>query len=461
MHAVRPEIRDTSTDPGLGNTMTLIEEAVPLPWIEDLGRMWDEILDFVKRHPDLPPAPLLSGLEPWVYADTMIGFSRGLSEEIAGAIGSVTAALLERLSVIYAGRPGVLWCLAEDAVVPVEIDIPEDFLALFPKRWRGPEEDGDHEDWDRRASEAIALLAERLQGHSNEEIAALIVEVEAEAAAAAITHPRHTPRLARILAENMEEPEGLFAALTQLEASPDLLLPFLDRAAELRRPGWEALIERHLGQADTSGAAVRVALKHPCEDHLKRRAVEHAAAWPTTIQDLIFRDEIDQATLALLFEAPDVSVQRHVAVTLGAWTAGERLAALPPSMQARWREIIVASPGDDMMFPSMLKRDPDLCADWLRAWFRRVSEPGHYEHLRPDLAEAITGMPAELRRSLLDDVPANGRRFPLDDAVRHLVSDDLDLVRALFEKPDIEYLHEAVLRGGPSEDWMERALIVT
>ena len=68
-------------------------------------------------------------------------------------------------------------------------------------------------------------------------------------------------------------------------------------------------------------------------------------------------------------------------------------------------------------------------------------------------------MPAELRRSLLDDVPANGRRFSLDDAVRHLVSDDLDLVRALFEKPDIEYFHDAVLRGGPSEDWMERALI--
>ena len=330
MHAVRPEMRDTSTDPGLGNTMTLIKGAVPLPWIEDLGRMWDEILDFVKRHPDLPPAPLLSGLEPWVCADTMIGFSRGLSEEIAGAIRSVAAALLERLSVIYAGRPGVLWCLAEDAGVPVEIDIPEDFLALFPKRWGGPEEDGDHEDWDRRASEAVALLAERLRGRSNEEIAALIVEVEAEAAAAGITYLRQTPRLARILAENMEEPEGLFAALTQRKASPDLLLPFLDRAAELRRPGWESLIEGHLGQADTSGAAVRVALKHRCEDHLKRRAVEHAAAWPATIQDLILRDEIDQATLALLFEASDVSVQRHVAVTLGAWTTGERLAALPP-----------------------------------------------------------------------------------------------------------------------------------
>ena len=257
----------------------------------------------------------------------------------------------------------------------------------------------------------------------------------------------------------MEEPEGLFAALTQRKASPDLLLPFLDRAAELRRPGWESLIEQHLGQADTSEVAVRVALKHPCGDGLKRRAVEQAASRPTIVDELIMRDEIDQATLSRLLDAPDVSVQRHVAVTLGTWTGPWRLAALPPSMRARWREIVVASPGDDMMFATMLERDPELCADWLRAWFRRVSEPGHYEYSRPDLAEAIVGMPAELRRSLLDDVPADVPRSLLDGTVRHLVSDDLDLVGALFEKPDIEHLHDAVLRGGPSEDWMERALI--
>ena len=459
MHAVHPGMRDTSTDPGLGDTMTLIEGAVPLPWIEDLERMWGEILDFVERHPDLPPAPLLSGLGPWVYPESSIGFGRGLSEEIVGAIRGVTTGLLERLSVIYAGRPGVLWRLAEDAGVSVEIDVPEEFLALFPKRWRGPEKDGDHEDWDRRAGETVVLLAEGLRGRSNEEIAALIVEVEAEAAAAGITYPRQTPRLARILAENMEEPEGLFAALTQRKAFPDLLLPFLDRAAELRRPGWEVLIERHLGQADTSGAAVRVALKHPCENHLKHRAVEHAATWPTIVQDLIFRDEIDQATLTLLFEAPDVSVQRHVAVTLGAWTGPRRLAVLPPSMQERWREIIVASPGDDMMFPSMLKRDPELCADWLRAWFRRVSEPNHYEHLREDLKEVITEMPAELRKSLLDDVPAGVAGWLLRDVIQRLVSDDLDITAALFEKPDLEQLGDAALRGGPSEPWMERALL--
>ena len=58
MQAVHPGMRSTSTDPGLGNTMTLREGAVPLSWIEDLARMWDEILDFVERNPSLPPAHL-------------------------------------------------------------------------------------------------------------------------------------------------------------------------------------------------------------------------------------------------------------------------------------------------------------------------------------------------------------------------------------------------------------------
>ena len=150
---------------------------------------------------------------------------------------------------------------------------------------------------------------------------------------------------------------------------------------------------------------------------------------------------------------------RSVDSGLGAWTGPRRLAVLPPSMQERWREIIVASPGDDMMFPSMLKRDPELCADWLRAWFRRVSEPNHYEHLREDLKEVITEMPAELRKSLLDDVPAGVAGWLLLDVIQRLVSDDLDITAALFEKPDLEQLGDAALRGGPSEPWMERALL--
>ena len=460
MHAIHPGMRGSSTDPGRGDTLTISESAVPLSWVEHLGLMWDEILDFVEHHPDLPPAPFLGGLSTWMFPDGQIGFGRGLSEETVEALRGVASHVLARLSRIHAARPGVLRKLdagAQQARLSVEIDVPDAFSALFPKHW-GAEKNGDYKDWERNTNEAVALLAEGFRERSNKEIAALIVEAEAEAAAAGITYPRKTPVFARILAGDVEVPEGLLEALTEREAPSDIILPFLDRAVALRRPGWEALLERHLDEADTCLLAVHVALKHPCEDHLKRRAVERAAAHLDGVQSLIFHNEVDLATLALLLEAPDVPLQRQAAVTLMAWTAG-RFATLPPSMQARCREIIVASPGDDMMFPSMLKSDPELCADWLRAWFHRLREPAQYEYLRDYLEEAVAAMPTALRRSLIADVPADVYRSSLKDAVQQLVSDDLDVAVALFERSDIEHLHDAALRGGPSESWMERALL--
>ena len=402
MHAVHPGLSGSSMDPGRGDTLTIYEGAVPLSWVEDLRRMWDEILDFTKRHPDLPPAPFLGGLSPWMFPAAQIGFGRGLGEDVEKALRTVGSHVLARLSLIYARRPGVLRRLdaaAQQANFSVEIDIPAAFAVLFPKHW-GAEANGDYKGWERQSSEAVACLAAELRGRSNEDIAALILEAEAEAVLAGIAYPRQTPLLARILAGGTEEPEGLFDALTEREAPSDILLPFLDRTAALRRPGWEALIGRHLDEADTCLVAVHVALKHPCEDHLKRRAVELAAVHLDVVQSLIFHNEVDLATLALLLEAPDVPLQRQAAVTLMAWTAG-RFATLPPSMQARCREIIVASPGDDMMFPSMLKSDPELCADWLRAWFHRLREPAQYEYLRDYLEEAVAAMPTALRRSLM------------------------------------------------------------
>ena len=461
MHAVHPGLRGTSTDPGLGDTMILTEGAVPPPGVEALGRMWGQILDFAELHADLPPAPFLRGLEPWVYPRSL-GFGSGPSEEVVEAIHGVATGVLGRLSLIYGDRPGVLRRLdeyAERAGLPVEITVPEGFAAFYPKDWHGAAEEGDPEDWDRRIEEGVALFAERLRGCSNEDVATRIVEADAEAAAAGITFPRQTLQLVQILADGMDEPEGLLATLTQRGASPNLLVPFLDRAAELQRPGWEALIERHLDELDTSGVAIRVALKYPCEDRLKRRAVECASAWPTIVTDLIIRDEIDQATLALLFEAPDASVQRHAAITLGAWTAGRRLAALRPSIRARWRQIIVASPGDSTSFPSVLKRDPELSADWLRAWFRRVGEPNYYESFPRDVEDVIAELPAALRRALLDDIPAGVDRGALRDAIERLVSDDLDVAAALLKRRDIEHIHDAALRNGPSEAWMKRALL--
>ena len=241
-------------------------------------------------------------------------------------------------------------------------------------------------------------------------------------------------------------------------ASPELLFPLLDRTVELQRPGWEERLERALADADVSCTAIRVALTRPCGDRLKRLAIQRAPQWPELVTNLVFSEEIDDATLALLFDAPDPVVRREAAVMLGAVESG-RLEHLPPHILARWRQTVVASPADGSWFHLILEGDAELCADWLRAWFGRCRDPERRESLPQEARKAIASLPVNVRVALVRDIPADASPYLLVDGVESLVSDDLDVATALFERSDIEDVHKAALRRGPSETWMDRALM--
>ena len=461
MHAVYPGVHSVSTDPGLGNTLTFSKGVVPRSWIDNLSDLWGEIIGIFEREQPLPPAPLFEGLGSWVHPN-QISFGRGLDEETAAAIRIVATHVIERLSDVFRTRPGVLARLrgyAKPGELPVQIDVPHEFATLFPEDWPVPEKDIGFEDWMLGVDAQVSRLAESLQKRSSDDIAVLITEADAEAKAAGITYPRHTPRLAQILAGNTEEPETLLNALTRHGASPDIVFPFLDRTVELQRPGWETQLEHQLAETDTSGTAVQIALTRPCGNRLKRLAIEKAVTCLHVVKWLFIRDEIDHATLALLFDAPDLSVRRKAAVTLGTRQSGNRLAGLPAHLIAQWRQIIIESPADDWESLEILKRDHELCADWLRDRFGRLRKPDRYEFVEPGVADTIAAMPSEIRIALIGDIPADVIPALLRDQVQWLVSDDPDAAAALFDRPDIKDLHEAALRKGPSEAWMERALL--
>ena len=466
MHAVYPGVRGSSLDPGVGNTLTVREGAVPLSWIEELLRLWDEILDLVEGEPSLPPGPLLDGLESWVFPGR-IGFGKGPGEETLGAIRNGATHVIERLAHVLESHPGALRRLdaqVSRAELSVAISVPGEFAALFPRRWGGPEVDGDLDDWNRRIEERVRGLAESLKDRSNEDIADLIIRAEQDAAAAGITYPRHTVALAQFLATSNEEPEGLLTALIERQASADLVLPLLDRIVELERPGWERTLEGALADPRTTGAAIRVSLMRPCGGQLKRRAIEAASEWLPLVEAVVFGGDLDEETLTLLLEAPDPVVQQQAAVALGATSSGSRLAELSPMLASRWKQIITRTPvdGDTLVdvvwLPEILKGDAKLCADWVRGWFARCGEAG-WEFVPPEMEVVIRELPVDLRQALIRDVPADGPAIRLREVVQRLVGDDLAVVSALFDREDLRDVHDAALRDGPSKAWMDRALL--
>jgi hypothetical protein len=463
MHAIYPGAKDAYTDPGLGNTVTVREAALPIEMINDQSQTWDSILDIVERESLSTLGPVLHALHSWVYPG-QLSFGRGPDKATKTAIRDVATRVISRLACILNDRPGALHKLREyvsGAKLAITIDIPPEFDALFPADWRGEDEDGDIDGWERRAEDALRRLAVELEPLPEVEVAARIAVADAEAANAGISYPRMTPQLAALLASQMSRPDLLLDALEQRRVAGDILLPVLDRVVEVRLSGWEASIERLLSVEMYTWVAMRVALVRPVGAHLKDAAIQRmTAAYARMIDVLIVRDEADLDTIPRLLDAPDRLIGRATAVALAIRAGDSRLSDLPGAVQRRWREVIVQSPADEYWYSKILGRDPELFVDWLKSWFaRRQQHSSHRERVPRSLIEVIGDLPVNLRVQLIRDMPQDVHSISVQEVVARLVSNDLEVAAALFERAELADLHGAALHGGPSESWMERALL--
>ncbi len=396
MHAVQPSMRHVYSDPGLGNTVTIAEAALPLTQIREISALWDSVLTIVARERPLKLAPLIEELHHWVYPG-ILAFGRGPDEETAAALKDEATRVISRLVEILGDRPGLRRRLndyASKARLAANISVPSEFEALFPTDWDGSEEAGGHDGWALRVDEAVRILAGEFQQLPVGEIAERIVLADSEAASAGISYPRLTPRMAQLIAEGTNRPELVLDVLEQRGASGDLLQPFIDRVVELQPLGWEHLLERLLLNDEKAWYATQIILTRSVGSRLKNLAIGRMTpGYSNMVHVLIARRQIDFDTIERLLNCPERLIARDTAVALV--MGGSLPADLPPPLRQLWREVIVQSPADDYWYSVILQRDADLFVEWLRAWFARTqSDESKYKFLPHTLEEAIGKMPS-------------------------------------------------------------------
>ena len=250
--------------------------------------------------------------------------------------------------------------------------------------------------------------------------------------------------------------------LVRREAPADLLLPFLERSVETEAEGWQDVLAELLEDDSYSWVASHVVLTHPTDEALTARGIASLTGrHKNLVQSLLARGEVDAATVERLLDAPDPMVARDTAVAIAHGPGEKTFSSLSEAGRARWHDVIVTSPVDDYWYSEVLKRNPSLFAEWLRGWFMRLQSDSTDHWLLPhSLKEGIGGLPLHVRRELIDAISANAPSFPLQDVVTELVGSDLSVAEALLDRADLDDLHWVCLRRGPSEPWMERALLV-
>lgn len=461
-HAIEPRVRRSYSDAGIGNTFTIAEGPLPLATMADMSSLWDSVLAIVERERWCEPGPVIDALHHWVFPGS-IGFGRGVDDETSEAFRSEARRVIQRFAELLSGRPGVLRRLQHFSSwgsLNVAIAVPREFDILFPEDWDGSEQDGGHDGWAKRADGRVRHLATEMLPLAPEETAERIAQADIDARAAGITYPRFTPRCAQLLADASANPSPLLAALIDRGLAADIVLPVLDRVVSLEAEGWEDALKRGLDEPLLAWAAIQVALARPVGPCLKDAAIERmGSGHRNLIEMLVARDQVDPDTVRRLLHAPDPLVARDTAVAIGHARSADRIDALPDAVRERWRAIILDSPADEFWYSVILKRDPDLFSEWLRRWFERLKSSSDEFILPHQLKESISDLPVGARVSLISSIPAELHSFLIQDAVTELVSDDLETADALLKRADLEELHWTVLRDGPSEAWMTRAVM--
>ena len=225
--------------------------------------------------------------------------------------------------------------------------------------------------------------------------------------------------------------------------------------------GWQDVLAELLEGDSYAWIASQVVLTHPVGEELRAKGIARLTArHRNLIESLLARGELDAETVERLLDASDPIVARDSAVAIAHGPGKAQLSDLSEAGQARWRKVIIASPPDDFWYSEILKHDPELFAEWLRAWFTRLSRDSidHWS-LSHTLKEEIRRLPLPIRRELIDAIPADAPSFLLQDAITELVGSDVITAEALLDRADLDDLHWLGLRCGPSELWMKRALI--
>ena len=121
-HVIRPQFRTAFDDPGLGNTLTLMEAPLPHEVVTALAPLWDRVLGIVEREKDGPVGPLIAELHYWVYP-SQLSFGETSFGDAERTIREVAPRMIEQLAALLADRPGALRRLRSYGA-DLEIPIP-------------------------------------------------------------------------------------------------------------------------------------------------------------------------------------------------------------------------------------------------------------------------------------------------------------------------------------------------
>lgn len=463
--ALSPALKDVSSDPGSGRTVTFRSSLLSLAQLKDVESIWAEVRDNFRLLGGKDWEHLSSMLWDWIHPD-FVTRGRKVSEEAEQLMKAFAAQVLMDIAPAVQRSPG-LTSKARELALKIEVDlglVPDSvFELLFPSTAHFfKDSEQTYAEW----NAALGELAAQWVLQAPAEVTQLLARYEKEAQEIGRAWiPRGDSEVCKGIADLTEAPEVWLEALLAQGVSGLLTGPFVERVVETEQEGWKHQVERFL-ELDRQHAwsAVEALLRMPSPpSHLLQKALARLSDLPQLLESLCMRRQIPASTLKLLL----LDLQWELALTaaVGEWNA-ERESGVRDEVAAEWRSAIlrakVEGGGAERIDPSLkywlgviLANNPGLAFDWLVA---RLRDPDRPHLLSEDgvFGSALSVLQKEQRLRLVEALEKDRAPYGF---VGLLVRKDAQVYAKVLSSQALRSHHLEPLEFMPDDEWIELALL--
>lgn len=469
MTSVTTEIDDSELDPVNQDQISIYSGIQPAGLLRALDSVWDQILDFLRSRPEIPPRIVFAALRPWVQPGTMRD-GAPFPVEAKQVLRDTARRIIPAVADVYRDRPIAMRRLAGMARhVDLELEgTREPFIhALYASRDPGQSiRRFEAEEPSEGEKSAVRLFADQRAHREPTELVVEIARIEAETAAIGVGLPPLLTTYVAELAARLRDPIGFADLLAARRTDPRLI----DAATKDLTPEPTEAFHTLIGSLLSVDRYRRIGTHLALQKGGPRaaRSLAMSRLRPDQADDVVFYFRIGLIVadeLQAILEESNSRLSQDVALGALHFTIARSADSLlqPESLRLACRNRVVgyraagrADTDQIWMLEQLLCRDTELCVDWIEHWLRAAGQHAS-EWFPHELEEIADALPSCDKRRLIDALPPQLPAFRAGRLVRGLVNGDDELIRRFLRRDDVRHLRGAMFEGGPDETWVLRA----
>lgn len=448
-YALSPRLETHFTDPGFGNTVSLVYGMISQADLDRVINLWPKALELLVKVKDIEWGFIQDLVGDWAYPKLVIEQIRPETESQLMAFASQM--LRDLLAVINKHPGAVQWAIGISSdlgvVLPFECDSIYEILFPDDDLWR-KEVNRDRQDG---VVTGIESLAQEWSNKHPVDVAGYLNHYEHEAIIVRKTWPRNIPVLCEKISMIVDSPTTWGLVFLNAGMTPDILEPFLAQAANKNEPGWIEFASQCFDREHAQLAATMIILRNPSPPpHLLDRSLVVVNRYHDLVEALVLRGEVPSETIKCLLSSGDLDVAR--AAAYGEWLASPEKTVRPELYDA-WLHVIISDYTSDYWLEDIFHSSPDIAYQWIEGV---LSTPEIVNHsLEKSLRAAVEQLDTQKRIDLLEKVDLNTFGF---QTTLLLVSGNIAVYKALLENTRLKDIHLYPFIGNITDEWIDKAI---